>query len=622
MRERQFVDQNRGKWERFEAFTEGRSTPQPGELSALYTQITDDLSYARTYYGRRSIRIYLNNLAQRAFLSLHKNRDSRARPLLHFWTADLPLALYRSRKELSISLVFFLFSMAIGVLSSVYDPDFAEVILGRDYIEMTENNIRSGDPMGVYKRSSEWDMFLAISVNNLLVAFRTFVLGAFFGVGTLVIMLYNGIMVGSFQYFFVERSLFTESFLTIWMHGALEISAIVIAGGAGLTLGRGLLFPGNLPRLQSFQLAARRSLKIMLGLFPIFLAAAFIEGFFTRITELNDFVRASFIFFCFAFVALYFWWYPKALFGRSDADRIRKEELIDPLNVQLKLSAIRKHKEVFTGAFALFRRHFSTLLGWALLFSLLYVLAFWLLYGAEGLEQLRFDSILLYDLHQLHDYGRYFWNFFLNTFFISAILFTALRHFAKQLGGSAEGLDPPPWKVAVPDWRSFVKIALLVSIFELFILSENDLVATLGVVFIPFFLLYIAVATLEQRKLPDAFGRMLFLLNGSRRRPFMIFISLGLVSGLMLLLIDSPFTWFYVDVLQWNLNASDEGKVNVLLLTILFLGNAGLALALPLLLYGQVLEYYSAREVKEAAELSAEIESIGKQDRAYGLEME
>lgn len=615
MRERQFVDQNKEKWERFEAFAEGKAKPGPEELSDLYSRITDDLSYARTYYNKRSIRVYLNNTAQKVYLNLHKRRGGKKRPFLHFWTYDLPLALYRARKELNISLLFFVLSMAIGIFSSIHDPDFARVILGDDYVQMTETNIQKGEPMGVYKSASEFDMFFNITLNNLLVAFRTFVLGAFFGVGTLVIMLYNGIMVGTFQYFFIERQLFTESFLTIWMHGALEISAIVIAGGAGLTLGRGLLYPGNLPRLQSFQIAARRAFKIMLGLVPVFIVAAFIEGFFTRLTEVNDLVRATFIAGCFLFVGLYFWWFPRVLFAKTRADDIRQEELIAPISTALHLRMIRKVKEVFTGAFTLFRMQFGSIAGTAFIGAAAYTLCFALIYRSEGIDAIGFTRFATYNLYQFHDYEAFYWNFFLNIALITSVCWSALaafrKNFHRQLDASFS-IGP----------RLGLKIAVVVTLFELSILSGQILVASVGILFIPFLVFFFTVAAAEKLNLPQAFSRMLTLLNGTRRHNFLTFLLLGAISVMMLFLIDSPFTWFYLDVLQWNIEADDETKIQLALLSLLFVNQLGLAIVLPLTVYGQLMEYFSAREAKEATELTEAVESIGIQKSAYGLARE
>ena len=95
------------------------------------------------------------------------------------------------------------------------DPEFSQIILGRGYIEMTQENIASGDPMAVYKQRGQFSMSLGITMNNIWVAFLTFVTGIFYGIGSLGILIRNGIMVGAFQHFFIERGLFQESFLAI-----------------------------------------------------------------------------------------------------------------------------------------------------------------------------------------------------------------------------------------------------------------------------------------------------------------------------------------------------------------------------------------------------------------------
>ncbi len=615
MREKQFVEQNKQKWKRFERYANGESNANPAELSELYTQITEDLSYARTYYGKRSIRVYLNNLAQKVFLSLYKKRSGRLQSFGTFWTERIPLALYRARKDLNISLLFFLGSLGIGVLSSIHDPDFARVILGNDYIEMTNANIESGDPMAVYKSEGEIEMFLRITINNVRVAFLTFVTGAFFGVGSLIVMLYNGIMVGTFQYFFFERSLFQESFLTIWMHGALEISAIVIAGGAGLTMGRGLLYPGTLPRIQSFQIAARRAITIMLALVPVFIAAGFIEGFFTRITDFPDPLRAAFIFLSFAFIAVYFWWYPWAKFKNTNVQPYDQEQLIPELDLPVDLRLLRKTKEVFTGTFTIFRKIFLPLLMVGASFALIYCVAFRLIYGAEGVENIYFAKFSLYNLYQFHSYSTFFWNFFLNIALISLVIFVSLFHFRRKFSDQV----PAYFRI---NMQLFLKIAVVVTLFELCILTGYSVLATIALLLIPYFAFLIGVMAMENLSLPKAFNRMFRLLSGTKRHIFITYITLALLSILLLFLFDSPFTWFYVDVVQWNISGDESLKIQIALLSLLFLNKLGLSLIIPLLFFGQLLEYFSALEARDASELAERVMKIGEKRSAYGMERE
>ncbi len=612
MREKRFVEQNQKNWARFEKASQTKSQVNPEEFSDLFSQITEDLSYSRTHYPKRSIRVYLNGLAQSIFLKLHRQRGDKSKKFTWFWINDLPLALYQAKRELNVSLLFFLASMAIGVLSAVHDPDFAQVILGSEYVEMTEENIANGDPMGVYKSSEEFGMFFQITINNIMVAFRTFVLGAFFGVGTLVIMLYNGIMVGTFQYFFVERELLQESFLTIWMHGALEISSIVIAGGAGLTMGRGLLFPGTLPRRQSFIIGARRGIKIMVGLIPFFITAGFIEGFFTRLTEMPDILRGSFIFMCFAFVAAYFWWYPSLRFRGKPRHSLDEEELVPESQELPELYGLRKTREIFTTTFMVYRKTFFSILGISAGLSVIYAFAFFLLNGSEGLDIVTISEFDPFSAYQFHDYSIFPKSFFLNCAFISATAVVGLFLFKKAY---------PDTPITV-NGSLLLKILVLVSLFELSILTNQWLVAALGIIAIPFLTFWLVVSVTEKLSLPNAFGSMLTLLNGTKRHVFISFLAIALLSMLILVLLASPFTWFYVEILQWNIDADYEIKEKVAVLSLIFIDHFGLALVLPLTLYSQLLEYYSAQEAKNAISLSERVQAIGIKRKAYGMEQE
>ncbi|MFM2286290.1 MAG: hypothetical protein RLZZ543_1787, partial [Bacteroidota bacterium] len=292
MKETRFIEQNKDKWVELERILAEKHA-DPDEASELFIQVSDDLSYARTYYKNRVVRVYLNQLTLKIFGTLQKNTVNHSDRFVIFWKTDLPAVMYHSRKELLFSLLLFVFCMSIGVLSSHYDSEFSRSILGASYVKTTNDNIQSGDPMAVYKDKDALGMFLYIVQNNLIVAYRTFLMGLFFAIGTVGSMMGNGIMVGVFQYYFISRGLFIDSALTIWMHGTMEIAAIIIAGGAGLVMGKGLVFPGTYTRLQSLRISARSGIKIMAGITPVIILAALIEGFITRYTELDNFIRLA-----------------------------------------------------------------------------------------------------------------------------------------------------------------------------------------------------------------------------------------------------------------------------------------------------------------------------------------
>ena len=266
------------------------------------------------------------------------------------------------RYELLISLLVFLLAVAIGVVSSANDPDFAASILGESYIRMTKEYINSGDPMAVYKSSASGEMFLQITMNNVYVSFLVYMSGLVFGLGTLSLLLYNGIMVGTFQYFFYQHGLLGESMLAIWLHGTLEISSIIIAAGAGLTLARGIVLPGTYTRTQAFFIAASRSVKLLLGTIPIFIFAAFVESFLTRYTEVPGLIRFAFILISLCFVVGYFIVYPKLKSRRGFSEPVVDAKIAITQREATVFTTIKTNAEVFQDAFRLFQKLFVRLL--------------------------------------------------------------------------------------------------------------------------------------------------------------------------------------------------------------------------------------------------------------------
>lgn len=319
MREPAFIKQNAEKWQRFEALTQKRDIATPDEQADLFIQLSDDLSFAQTFFSKSNIVPYLNTLTTRVHQAIYRNKREETGRIGRFWRYELPLLMYQARHSLAISFFIFAGSVAIGALSAANDDTFLRLILGDSYVNMTMENIANEDPMAVYKQADETNMFLQITLNNIWVSFYTFVYGILLSVGTAFILLQNGVMLGAFQYFFYQKGLFLTSFLTIWIHGTLEISAIIIAGAAGIAMGNSLLFPQTYTRLASFKQGAKQGLKMIIGLIPIFISAGFLEGFVTRHTEMPIFLKILIIGGSLVFIIGYFVVYP-ALLHRSISD--------------------------------------------------------------------------------------------------------------------------------------------------------------------------------------------------------------------------------------------------------------------------------------------------------------
>jgi len=313
MREALFIKQNSQRWKNYEDL----KAKSPDELAECFINITDDLAYAKTFFPNSNTTRYLNGLASSFHQSIYKNKKERANRFVTFWKYELPLVFYKHRKPLLYSFLFFLTFSLMGALSARYDDSILRSIAGNDYVNTTNERIAKGDPFGVYKQGNEFLMFIRIAFNNTRVELATFVMGIFFSVGSIFMLMRNGLMLGSFQYYFFSKGVGWQSVLVIWIHGTLEISAIIIAGGAGLILGNSLLFPKTYKRIVSVKKGAKDGLKIAIGLIPVIITAAFFEGFVTRHTEMPLWLSVGILSSSLAFIIWYVILYPAYLNRKS-----------------------------------------------------------------------------------------------------------------------------------------------------------------------------------------------------------------------------------------------------------------------------------------------------------------
>ncbi|RZL29803.1 MAG: stage II sporulation protein M [Pedobacter sp.] len=313
MREALFVKQNSDKWKSYETL----QTDNPDELAKRFIDITNDLAYAKSFYPKSRTTAYLNGIASLLHQAIYKNKKEEGGRFLRFWKFELPLLFFKYRRQLLYSFIFFFIFCSIGALSAKYDDRFVRLILGDAYVNMTNENIAKGDPFGVYKQTGEFQMFFQIAANNIWVSLVMIISGALFSIGPVFFLLRNGIMVGAFEYYFFSKGLGAQSILVIWIHGTLEILTIVVAGGAGLVLGHGLLFPKTYNRLVAFKNSAKDATKIALGIVPILLLAAFFEGYITRHTGMPIWLSISILASSFIFMVWYVILYPMQLHKRT-----------------------------------------------------------------------------------------------------------------------------------------------------------------------------------------------------------------------------------------------------------------------------------------------------------------
>src|SRR5688572_20542568 len=179
MKEAAFIKQSKTRWGEFEKIVKNPQQAQPDKLAELYIQVTDDLSFSRTQYPDSRTTRYLNDLASKVHLELYKNKKEDRNRFITFWRDELPVVMYEVRKPLLYSFIIFLLAGSMGAVSVFHDDTFVRLILGDGYVNMTLENIKSGNPTKVYSGESEIMMFFYITWNNILVSFRVFVFGIF-----------------------------------------------------------------------------------------------------------------------------------------------------------------------------------------------------------------------------------------------------------------------------------------------------------------------------------------------------------------------------------------------------------------------------------------------------------
>ncbi len=306
MREALFIKKNKDRW----VSISKSPSNDTDEMAAEFIQLTDDLGYAKTFYPQSNVTKFLNAEAAKRYLSIYKNRREETNKLVVFFKYDVPLAVARHQIVLGICFAIFLFFFFVGFYSAMKDEHFVRQILGDGYVNMTEKNIADGNPFGVYQSGNSFLMFLGIMINNISVSFRYYMEGLAFPFFTVQELIRDGVMVGSFDYMFYSKGLGGLFILTVMIHGTLELSAITIAAASGIILGKSWLFPGTLKRMDAFKSGAKDGIKIIIGLVPVFIVAAFFEGFVTRYYRMPIWISISILTASLVFIIGYFGVYP------------------------------------------------------------------------------------------------------------------------------------------------------------------------------------------------------------------------------------------------------------------------------------------------------------------------
>lgn len=250
------------------------------ELLRLYREASSDLARLRTMGADANQLRQVNMTVTRAHGQLYGRRARKPLRLGRFFLQGYPRLWRANWRCMMASLLITVVFAVMGYLSVQSNPSLVADLLGG-----AEGALR-GEKTGAdfrarFESTPAPILSSVVTTNNIRVSFLAYALGMTFGVGTVYVLMINGAMVGGFAGAYAQDGAGWEFWQTVLVHGALELTAIIIAAGAGLMMGYALWCPGRQTRLAALRDAARDAAKIVLGLVPAFVVAGLLEGFVT-----------------------------------------------------------------------------------------------------------------------------------------------------------------------------------------------------------------------------------------------------------------------------------------------------------------------------------------------------
>lgn len=281
---RSFVQRNREVWNELEDLLQlfAKQPKRAGaaeidRLTLLYRTVSSQLSFMRTESPKEEVTGYLNHLVSRTHHMLYQEQYKSSHQLGYFFRQHLPSLLRKRWSFAAIACLLFLFGAVSGYLSVWLDASNLFAVLPDSMTKGIDPN-RIGEGA---KEAPHALLSTAIMTNNIRVAILAFVSGITLGIWTIYLMAYNGLIVGALAAYFAQSSKAYTFWAYILPHGVIELTAIFIAGGAGLYMGYTMLVPGPYPRKYALLRTAKESVQLLLGTVPLFVVAGLIEGYIT-----------------------------------------------------------------------------------------------------------------------------------------------------------------------------------------------------------------------------------------------------------------------------------------------------------------------------------------------------
>jgi uncharacterized membrane protein SpoIIM required for sporulation len=290
MKQQIFEHQHQAVWQQIEASLE---KPAEGDNSKIlaehYMLLCQHLAIAKERLYDTALVERLNNLVLGVYRELYRYRAETRLNIYAFFKRDFPLAIYRHRYFILLSFLVMVLPGLIAGAWTYLDEDAIYSVLDGSQVRQLE---RMYDPQARKlgrEREADTDIFMFgfYIKNNISVAFRCFAGGMVIGIGTLLVLFFNGMFMGSIAGHLTRLDYVDTFYPFVVGHGSFELTAIVFSGAAGLRLGYSILNPGQLSRLDALREAGRDVVPMLYGIVLMLIIAAFLEAFWSSSTSLS-----------------------------------------------------------------------------------------------------------------------------------------------------------------------------------------------------------------------------------------------------------------------------------------------------------------------------------------------
>jgi len=295
MKQSLFESRHQAEWQAFGSVLDdleqpSRKSASPSDFSARYRRLCNHLALAADRGYSSHLVDTLQHLAMRGHQQLYRHRGRFLADLLGFILAGFPRQVRAQWPFVAVAAGVFCIGLALSAALVYRYPNLIYALVSPEQVASTESmynpdHSRLG-PAVVRLAGEDWMMFGYYVMNNIGIAFQMFAGGLLLGVGSLFYLLFNGVMIGAVAGHLTEVGYGGTFWSFVVGHSAFELTALVLAGAAGLRLGWALIAPGQLTRGKAVRDAAKISIQLVYGVVLLLLIAAFIEAYWSSKSDI------------------------------------------------------------------------------------------------------------------------------------------------------------------------------------------------------------------------------------------------------------------------------------------------------------------------------------------------